>query len=210
VGYLKHFSYPGPDIVPFHLFAIQVNEAIEDDGSYRKSKEALSAALHPFIRNTVGSMDFGGTVLNERYNRSNDGGNIRKTTDAFQLATAVLFQTPVQFFALTPNNMEDAPDFAIDFMKKVPATWDEIIFIDGYPGEYSVLARRHKQQWYIAGINASEEPRKLSFSLPEMEGTNFSIINDNKKGNSEKKNIKRNNGTFVVTLQSQGGFVITN
>jgi hypothetical protein len=177
---------------------------------HANDQEAINAAIHPFIRNTVGSMDFGGTVLNERYNRSNDGGNIRKTTDAFQLATAVLFQTPVQFFALTPNNMDDAPDFAIEFMKNIPTTWDETIFIDGYPGKYSVLARRHKQQWYIAGVNASEEPRKLSFSLPEMEGTNFSIINDNRRGKSEKKNIKRKNGTFQVTLQPQGGFVIKN
>ncbi len=177
---------------------------------YANDQEARSAAIHPFIRNSIGSMDFGGTVLNERYNRNNDGGNIRRTTDAFQLATAVLFQTPVQFFALTPNNLEDAPDFTIDFMKNVPATWDKTIFIDGYPGEYSVIARRQNDQWYIAGINASEKPRKISFSLPELEGSNLSIINDNKKGISEKKEIKRKNGIFQVTIQPQGGFVITN
>ncbi|MDT0646041.1 glycoside hydrolase family 97 catalytic domain-containing protein [Zunongwangia sp. F260] len=177
---------------------------------YANEQEARSAAIHPFIRNTVGSMDFGGTVLNERYNRSNDGGNFRKTSDAFQLATAVLFQTPVQFFALTPNNLKDAPEFAIEFMKNIPTTWDETIFIDGYPGEYSVLARRHEEQWYIAGINASEEPKKVSFFLPELGGTNFSIINDFRKGKSEKKEIKPKNGKFEVTMQPQGGFVITN
>lgn len=177
---------------------------------HANDQEAKNAAIHPFIRNTVASMDFGGTVLNERYNRSNDGGNIRKTSDAFQLATAILFQTPIQFFALTPNNLVDAPDFAIDFMKNVPTTWDETIFIEGYPGKYSVLARRHNDQWYIAGINASEKPRKLSFSLPQLEGTNFSIINDTRKGKSEKRAIKRKNGKFEVTIQPQGGFVITN
>ncbi len=177
---------------------------------YANDQEARSATIHPFIRNTVGSMDFGGTVLNERYNRNNDGGNVRKTSDAFQLATAVLFQTPVQFFALTPNNLEDAPEFAIDFMKNVPTTWDETIFIDGYPGEYSIIARRHKEQWYIAGINASKEAKKVSFSLPELEGNKFSIINDSRKGKSEKKEINRKNEKFEVTIQPQGGFVITN
>ncbi|MDT0685019.1 glycoside hydrolase family 97 protein [Autumnicola psychrophila] len=176
---------------------------------YANDQEARSAAIHPFIRNTVGSMDFGGTVLNERYNRTNDGGNVRKTSDAFQLATAVLFQTPVQFFALTPNNLEDAPEFAIDFMKNIPTTWDETIFIDGYPGEYIVIARRHEEQWYIAGINASKEPKKVSFSLPELEGNKF-IINDSKEGLTEKKEIKRKRGEFEVTMQPQGGFVITN
>jgi hypothetical protein len=177
---------------------------------YANDQEARSAAIHPFIRNTVGSMDFGGTVLNERYNRTNDGGNFRRTSDAFQLATAVLFQTPVQFFALTPNNLEDAPEFAVDFMKNVPTTWDETIFIEGYPGEYSVIARRHKDQWYIAGINASKEAKKVSFSLPELKGNTFSIINDSKKGKTEKKEIKQNRGKFEVTIQPQGGFVITN
>ena len=66
-------------------------------------KEAFNACLHPFIRNTVGSMEFGGCFLNKRLNRNNDGGTTRRTTDIFQLATTVLFQNPVQNFALAPN-----------------------------------------------------------------------------------------------------------
>ena len=49
--------------------------------------EAFNACLHPFIRNTLGCMEFGGTFLNKRLNRGNDGGTIRRTTDVFQLAT---------------------------------------------------------------------------------------------------------------------------
>lgn len=172
--------------------------------------EAFSASLHPYIRNTVASMDFGGTVLNERYNRANDGGNVRKTSDAFQLATAILFQTPVQFFALTPNNLEDAPDFVIDFMKNVPTTWDDTIFIDGFPGEFIVLARRHDDKWYIAGINAMKSPKTLSFSFSEMEGENFVIINDRKNGKLEERLTSQKKGKFEVTIQPEGGFVITN
>ena len=83
--------------------------------------EAFNAALHPFIRNTVGSMDFGGSTLNKYYNAANKpGGRQRVTSDVFALATAVLFQSPVQHFALAPNNMTDAPAWAVDFMKKVP------------------------------------------------------------------------------------------
>ena len=62
--------------------------------------EAFNATLHPFIRNAVGCMEFGGVFLNKCLNRSNDGGTIRRTTDIFQLATAVLFQNPIQNFAL--------------------------------------------------------------------------------------------------------------
>ena len=94
--------------------------------------EAFNATLHPFIRNTVGSMDFGGSALNKYYNADNaPRGSRRVTSDVYALATAVLFQSPVQHFALAPNNLTDAPAWAIDFMKEVPTTWDEVRFIDG-------------------------------------------------------------------------------
>ena len=72
--------------------------------------EAFNATLHPFIRNTVGSMDFGGSALNKYYNADNaPRGSRRVTSDVYALATAVLFQSPVQHFALAPNNLTDAP-----------------------------------------------------------------------------------------------------
>ncbi|WP_432709307.1 glycoside hydrolase family 97 catalytic domain-containing protein, partial [Pedobacter sp.] len=121
--------------------------------------EAFNATLHPFIRNAVGAMDFGPVLLNKRHNRENTGGMIRKTTETFQLATAILFQTPVQNFGITPNNLDDMSGHVIDFKKKVPPTWDETVFIDGYPGKYCVLARRHGDTWYIAGINAEQKDK---------------------------------------------------
>src|SRR5690606_17287598 len=57
-----------------------------------REKEAFYATLHPFIRNTVASMEFGGVILNRYINRGNERGQKRLTTDAFQLATGVLFQ----------------------------------------------------------------------------------------------------------------------
>ena len=59
-----------------------------------------------FVRNTVGSMDFGGSTLNRYYNAANEPrGSRRVTSDVFALATAVLFQSPVQHFAMAPNNL---------------------------------------------------------------------------------------------------------
>ena len=66
--------------------------------------EAFNACLHPFIRNTVGSMDFGGSALNKYYNAKNEPrGSRRVTSDVYALATAVLFQSPVQHFASPPT-----------------------------------------------------------------------------------------------------------
>ncbi len=172
--------------------------------------EAFNACLHPFIRNTVGCMEFGGSILNKRYNRTNDGGSIRKTTDAFQLATAVLFQNPIQNFAITPNNLTDAPQQALDFLKDVPTTWDETVFIDGYPGKYCVLARRHADKWYIAGINAQKEPLKLTLNLPMLQKGDkipfYSDTNDRLLQMKEKA-IKKPSEVKVV-IQPEGGVVL--
>ena len=120
--------------------------------------EAFNACIHPFIRNTVGSMDFGGSTLNKYYNADNQHGTVRKTSDVFALAVAVLFQSSVQHFAMAPNNLEDAPAWAVDFMKQVPTTWDETRFIDGYPGKYCIMARRAGTKWYVVGITSDGTP----------------------------------------------------
>ncbi|MFR8765037.1 MAG: glycoside hydrolase family 97 protein [Bacteroides uniformis] len=171
--------------------------------------EAFNATLHPFIRNAVGCMEFGGVFLNKRLNRSNDGGTIRRTTDIFQLATAVLFQNPIQNFALAPNNLTDAPQIYLDFMKQVPTTWDETRFIDGYPGRYIVLARRHGNTWYIAAVNATAEPLKLKLDLPVLAGQEVSLYSDDKKMQPQLKLQKiKTDGSLQLTVQPQGGAVI--
>ena len=144
--------------------------------------EAFNATLHPFIRNTVGSMDFGGSALNKYYNADNaPRGSRRVTSDVYALATVVLFQSPVQHFALAPNNLTDAPAWAIDFMKEVPTTWDEVRFIDGYPGKYVILARRHGDKWYIAGVNAQKETLQLKVNLPMFSnGEKVRLFSDDK------------------------------
>ena len=150
--------------------------------------ESQNATFHPFIRNSLGCMEFGGTFLNTRLERNNgkpypDGsvrGTQRRTSDAFELATAVLFQNPIQNFALAPNNLTDAPALALDFLREVPTTWDETRYIDGEPGYNAVIARRKGNTWYVGAVNASEEPFKLDVNAvsaklgggaPEVLGT---------------------------------------
>ena len=171
--------------------------------------EAFNACLHPFIRNTIGCMEYGGTFLNKRMNRNNDGGNIRRTTDVFQLAVAVLFQNPIQNFALAPNNLTDAPQVCLDFMKQVPTTWDETRFIDGYPGKYVVLARRHGDRWYVTAVNGGKEALKLKLSLPMLAGKTVSFYSDDKQLQPQMKSQKiKADGSFQLMIQPQGGAVL--
>ena len=174
--------------------------------------EAFNATLHPFIRNTVGSMDFGGSTLNKYYNADNaPRGSRRVTSDVYALATAVLFQSPVQHFALAPNNLTDAPSWAIDFMKEVPTTWDEVRFIDGYPGKYVILARRHGDKWYIAGVNAQKETLKLKVNLPMFSnGEKVRLFSDDKALQGGVKQIEiGKKQELQLAIPCNGGVLIT-
>lgn len=171
--------------------------------------EAYNATLHPFIRNAVGAMDFGPVLLNKRYNRENDGGMIRKTSETFQLATAVLFQTPVQNFGVVPNNLIEFPSFVIDFMKDIPTTWEETVFLKGYPGKYCVIARRNGDTWYIAGINAEQETKHIEIKLPMLLSNQASLYSDSIDLKPKKENLKlKENKKITLTMQPNGGVII--
>ncbi len=153
--------------------------------------ESQNAALHPFLRNSVGSMEFGGVFLNKRLDRRNGepgrggriSGTIRRTTDAAELAIAILYQNPIQNFAITPNNLTDAPAEAIDFLREVPTTWDETRLVDGYPGRYIILARRAGTAWYVAAINAGEQPVSLDVRALEARfGGTARVLSTGKEG----------------------------
>ncbi len=173
--------------------------------------EAFNASLHPFIRNSVAVMEFGPVLLNKRHNRNNDGGHTRRTSETFQLATAVLFQNPVQFFAIAPNNLTEMPAFIIDFMKDVPTTWDETVFIDGYPGKYVVLARRHGEKWYVTGINAQKEALSLNVKLPMFVGKFVDRYSDDEKLNPKKDcTLINSRGETRLTIQPNGAVILIN
>ena len=171
--------------------------------------EAFNTCLHPFMRNSLGIMDFGGCFLNKRLNRKNDGGTTRRTSNVFELATTILFQNPIQHFALAPNNLTDAPAACIDYMKNVPTTWDETRFLDGYPGQYLVMARRKGDTWYVGAVNASKEVRKITVDPTALNVGRFTIYEDGKEDipkvsameTSKKKRIE-------LTLRPQGGALL--
>ena len=172
--------------------------------------EAMNATIHTFIRNTVGSMDFGGSTLNKFYNADNKRGTHRVTSDVYALATAVLFQSAVQHFALAPNNLTDAPAWAIDFMKDVPTTWDDVKFIDGYPGKYAIIARRAGDHWFIVGVNAQDEPVKKNIDLSLYgKGAELLVYSDDAQLNGSVQTVKAKK-QITVTIPKNGGMVIVN
>ena len=179
---------------------------------------AFNASLHPFIRNAIGCMEFGGCFMNRHLAKGNKSGKVRRTTDCGELATCVLFQNPVQCFAITPENLlpQDqggAPAESMDLLRRMPTTWDETRFIAGYPGRYVVLARRHGDKWYVAGVNAEAQPLKLRLDLSAIcrKGDVAELFSDNLKDQDPVRTPSlriANPKAVSVTLDSRGGFVL--
>ncbi|MCQ2076556.1 MAG: glycoside hydrolase family 97 catalytic domain-containing protein [Bacteroidaceae bacterium] len=184
-------------------------------GQGAADREAMDTATHPFIRNAVGCMEWGGSFLNRRLGRGNMRGTRRATTDCHELAQAVLFQNPIQNFALTPENMKPvaeggAPEVSIEFMKMVPTTWNKTTFIDGYPGKFCVLARQHGDDIYIAGNNAEEATEKiLDLSDVVTKGAEATLWSDDAQGEPQKTTVKiKNPAKFKINMAKNGGFVL--
>lgn len=172
-------------------------------------KHALNSTILPFIRNAVGAMDFAPVFLNQKMSREQKNGTIRSTTDAFELATSVLYFSPIQHFGLTPNNLEEQPDHVLDFIKEVPTVWDETIYIGGEPEDYCALARRKGDRWYVAVSNATKEQRKIALELPMLAGKEVKHLYDNKDKTAGYKTSKiRSNGTLEIELLPEGGAVL--
>ena len=173
------------------------------------NKEAYTSTMLPFTRNAVSAMDFGPVFFNKRFSKQADKGTIRKTTDAFQLATSILYQSPVQHFGITPNNIQEQPEYVINFMKKIPTTWDETRFIDGYPGKYCVMARRFGSKWYIGATNASNSLQSYTLSLPWLIVKEVTVLFDHKDRSVGFKTAKIDKkGLLKIELENLGGCVI--
>lgn len=179
-------------------------------GQWACDEMSRFAALHPFIRNSLGSMEFGGGFMNRRLNRGNDGGSVRRTTDAFELAVPILFQSPFQAVAIAPNNLSDAPKICMDFLKGIPTLWDDTQFVAGYPGKYAVIARRHGEKWYVAAVNAGRETLEITVRLPMLAGKAAAVFRDGKDGECERAEIRvPQSGEVRLRMLPDGGAVIT-
>ena len=100
---------------------------------------------------------------------------------------------------------------ALAYLKTVPTTWDETRFIDGYPGKYVVLARRHGDTWYLAAVNAGKEIVKLKLDLDMFAGKIVSLYKDDKKGEPQLVTLKvKESGKVQLEILPQGGVVLVN
>lgn len=166
--------------------------------------EPAHAAVIPFTRNIFDPMDFTPVAMEPIPNIE------RRTTMAFELALSVLFTSGIQHYGQTPAGMAAVPDYVRDFMRSVPAVWDDVRFVDGYPGRFAVIARLGKGRWHVAGINGTDRPRELTLDLAFLgEATRLTLISDGEGNPFSKRTVTLPaDGRLPLTMVPRGGFVL--
>lgn len=169
-------------------------------------KQANHCAMLPFTRNAFDPMDF--TPMN--LTGLTYSNSIRKTTPAFELALSVLFLSGIQHFAQSPEGMMNVPKDVKLFLKTIPDYWDDVKFLDGYPGKYVVIARRSGNRWYIAGINGEKNEKKINLDLSVFKKNKATLFTDGANGELFSKTILNTSTKKKsdIMLNGNGGFVM--
>lgn len=165
------------------------------------NEEPYHATTIPFTRNLFDPMDFTPMSLYKIPNIK------RVTTSAFELATTVVFQSGIQHLAETPKGMAQMPSYVIDFLKSLPATFIDTKFIDGYPGKFVVMARKVKDKWLIAGLNAGDDDLLKTIDLSFIKGKNMRLITDGSTSLFEEKQLKFSK-FYDIKIKPKGGFIL--
>ncbi len=196
-----------PNFVASEAVLASENVYFNEGSAFR---QPFDLTLHPFCRNSLASMDWGGVIMNRFLSRDNKSRHSRKTTDVFEMASGIIMQTSIQCVAMQPNNINELPEVEIDFLKGLPSTWEDTVFIDGYPGKYVVLARRHESKWYIAGLNAEKDSKELILKLPMLKkGTKLSYYTDKDDGYAILTELNvGESGEVKVNMKPNGGFIL--
>jgi alpha-glucosidase len=106
-------------------------------------------ATVPFTRLLAGGADYTPTVF---------GSRRRETSFAHQIATAIVFTSPLLVYGGHPQSLLDNP--AVEVLRAIPATWDETIVLPTSEiGEVAVMARRTGRDWFVAAVNGAEARR---------------------------------------------------
>ena len=193
---------------------------------YHAKKEAFEMTMHPFSRNAVASFDWGGVMMNKYLSKDNKSRHQRFTSDVFEMATAITNQSSVNCICLYPNNLQDVPQWELDWLKNVPTAWEDTKFIAGYPTKYAVVARKSSVEngsgaaltagrWFVGGLNATAKPLALTLDLPMFAGKTVTYITDQPKKKGEKffTSVKKTlkvgkDGKAKVVIQPNGGIII--
>lgn len=184
-------------------------EAVFGAEQYKFRDEfAKRAASHntvlPFTRNAIGLMDYTPvTFTDHKYPRT--------TTNAHELAQAVVFETAVQHFADGVDSYRALPEAPKAFLRQVPSAWDETKALSGEPGRSVIVARRDGQTWYVGGLNAdTAQTARVGLSFLGPGTWLMTLIRDGAEDRTFDDSTRdvTAKDTIDVPMRARGGFVM--
>jgi hypothetical protein len=183
-----------------------VKGAVHYDDSLFTLNAATLNTIYPFTRNAIGSMDYAPLVLGDA-----PGRFTHLTTNAHELALSVMFESGLQHFVSTPAMIDSQPDYVRRFLQVVPAAWDESRFVDGFPGQFAVLARRRGTDWYVGAINGDTVVSigEVPLTFLGVGPYDVQLISDGEDDRSFTFATQRLDArdTMTVEMAPRGGFV---
>ena len=170
------------------------------------NRAATHNATLPFTRNVIGSMDYTpGTFT--------DSQHPHITSHGHELALPILFESGWQHMPDRPSTYDTLPEAVRQLLSGLPTAWDDTKLLTGYPGVEVVIARRKGDTWYIAGINGTDEPRKLIAPLKRLrvDGCRISLFKDGADDRSfsivEDLSLAEGTNSLEIECLPRGGFV---
>lgn len=138
--------------------------------------DAFNNTMLPFTRYVCGPADYTICYYRQDFGRfeaqSDDYGVPRsktiQTTPAHQLALSVVYYSPLQYMYWydKPSDSRDEPE--LKFFDDVYTVWDDTRVMEGEPGEYVTIARRHGDEWFVGSIANAARHAEISLDfLPE-------------------------------------------
>lgn len=129
-----------------------------------------------------------------------------------ELSKFVIYDSPLTVMCEHPKYVLGQP--GADFLKIVPTVWDDTRFLDGYPGEYIVMAKRSGKQWFIGAMNnrmkriVEIETSFLPSGEYELEYWADAKNADKKPTEVSKKKVRFAAGkSLSIKMVSGGGYV---
>ncbi|GAA4314731.1 glycoside hydrolase family 97 protein [Compostibacter hankyongensis] len=199
-----------PNVINFEGVA-----GLENDKWTDKLATPQMAVTLPYIRMFAGPMDYTPGAMRNAQQRDfaaiNDNP-MSLGTRCQQLAMYVVFDAPLQMLADNPTAYENEKE-SLDFITRVPTTWDQTIPLDGKVGEYVAMARR-KGNTYFIGAMTNWTARDITLDLSFLPAGNHRMVlfrdgvNADRNGTDykrEERSVTRND-KLTVHLAPGGGW----
>ncbi len=167
-------------------------------GLERRNQNLIHNLTIPYVRNIMGPVSY------TPFHLTRSAGSL-----GHQLGQIVLYEAGIQIFAEGHQQIRGFKE--VEFLKAVPSSWDDIRFVEGYPGTHAVFARRKGGSWFIGGITTEARTARVPLAFLRR-GTSYqaTVYRDGAAKTDllrEQKPVTSSD-TLEIPMLPAGGFAV--